>query len=167
MTAAPADDATRDELIGWLESKRRHVVQQVGAMSPQERRRSQVPSGWTPLGLVHHLTHDVERLWLRSVMAGEEVEISSGYDGWVAPEDLTDEEIIAAYVEECRAATAAIAGMPVDQPPAAISDDMPPYASLRDVLLHVLVETTTHAGHLDICRELADGGQRLVLDVPD
>ena len=26
--------------------------------------------------------------------------------------------------------------------------------------------TAAHAGHLDVCRELADGGQRLVLDEP-
>lgn len=91
-----SDDQTRDELIGWLESKRRHVVQQVEAMAPEARRASQVPSGWTPLGLVHHLTHDVERLWFRSVVAGERVEISEGYDGWVAPADLTDQEILTA-----------------------------------------------------------------------
>src|SRR6478672_6169094 len=148
-----SDDQTRDELIGWLESKRRHVVQQVEAMAPEARRASQVPSGWTPLGLVHHLTHDVERLWFRSVMAGEKVDISEGYDGWVAPADLTDQEILTAYVDECRTATAAIARMPLDQP-LAWTPDGPPYSSLRDVLLHVLVETSTHAGHLDISREL-------------
>jgi uncharacterized damage-inducible protein DinB len=161
------DDTTRDELIGWLESTRRHVVQQVEAMPPEARRTSHVPSGWTPLGLVHHLTHDVERLWFRAVMAGEQVEMSSGYDGWVAPADLDDGDIIAAYVEECRAATAAIAALPIDQPPAWLADDMPPYSTLRELLLHVIVETSTHAGHLDICRELVDGGQRLVLDVPE
>jgi hypothetical protein len=42
----------------------------------------------------------------------------------------------------------------------------PPYNTLREVMLHVLVETATHAGHLDVCRELGDGGQRLVLDEP-
>ena len=42
----------------------------------------------------------------------------------------------------------------------------PPHSSLREVLLHVIVETAEHAGHPDIRRELADGGQRLVLDVP-
>ena len=42
----------------------------------------------------------------------------------------------------------------------------PPHSSLRQVLLHVIVETATHAGHLDVCRELVDGGQRLVLDEP-
>ena len=41
-----------------------------------------------------------------------------------------------------------------------------PYSSLREVLLHVIVETAAHAGHLDICRELVDGRQRLVLDKP-
>jgi hypothetical protein len=31
------------------------------------------------------------------------------------------------------------------------------------VLVHVLVETATHAGHLDAVRELLDGRQYLVL----
>ena len=33
----------------------------------------------------------------------------------------------------------------------------PPYSSLREILLRVIVETATHAGHLDICGELVDG----------
>ena len=161
------DDVTRDQLISRLESKRQHVVQQVEAMPTEARRSSQVPSGWTPLGLVHHLTHDVERLWLRSVMGGEEVDLSQGYDGWLAPADRTDEQVLAAYVDECSAATAAIATMSLDQPPAWTLEDGPPYSTLREVLLHVLVDTATHAGQLDICRELVDGGQHLVVDVPD
>jgi hypothetical protein len=31
------------------------------------------------------------------------------------------------------------------------------------VLVHVLVETATHAGHLDAVRELLDGRQYIVL----
>jgi hypothetical protein len=168
MTTDP-DETTRAELIGWLESKRRHVRQQVEAMAPQARRTSWVPSGWTPLGLVHHLTHDVERVWFRAAIAGERVELPSGYEGWLVPDGMGDDEVLAAYDEECRLATEAVAGLPLDQPFAWWFEDAgePPYTTLREVLLHVLVETTTHAGHLDICRELADGGQRLVLDVPD
>lgn len=79
------DDTTRSELIAWLESKRRHVVQQVEEMPASERRTSRLPSGWTPLGLVHHLTMDVERVWFRAVMAGQAVEIPGGYAGWRAP----------------------------------------------------------------------------------
>ena len=163
-----SDEAMRAELLDWLESKRRHVVEQVRAVPSEARRTSRLPSGWTPLGLVHHLTFDVERVWLRAAMAGEQVEIPSGYDGWLAPTDLGDDEILEAYVVECREATAAVEAMSLDQPPVWWFDgeDGPPYSTLREVLLHVLVETATHAGHLDICRELGDGGQRLVLDEP-
>jgi hypothetical protein len=31
------------------------------------------------------------------------------------------------------------------------------------VLVHVLVETSVHAGHLDLVRELLDGRQHIVL----
>ena len=164
-----SDDLVRDELLGWLDSKRRHVITQVEAMPAESRRRTQVPSGWTPLGLVRHLTLDVERVWLRAAMAGEQVEIPEGYDGWVAPDDVSDEQVLDDYRDECRAASAAVASMPLGQGLAWWFDDgsEAPCSSLREVLLHVLVETTTHAGHLDICRELVDGGQRLVLDQPD
>jgi hypothetical protein len=37
------------------------------------------------------------------------------------------------------------------------------FPDLRTVLVHVLVETATHAGHLDAVRELLDGRQYLVL----
>jgi hypothetical protein len=58
--------------------------------------------------------------------------------------------------------------MTLDEPPVWCVDGEggPPCSMLCEVLFHVLVETTTHAGHLDICRELVDGGQRLVLDRP-
>jgi hypothetical protein len=35
---------------------------------------------------------------------------------------------------------------------------------LAEVMLHVITETATHAGHLDAVRELIDGRQWLVLD---
>ncbi|WP_311932176.1 DUF664 domain-containing protein [Microbispora sp. H11081] len=49
---------------------------------------------------------------------------------------------------------ALVAGLPRRQPP----------SDLREAILHVLVETETHAGHLDAVRELIDGKQFLVLD---
>ena len=35
--------------------------------------------------------------------------------------------------------------------------------NLQDVLLHVILDTATHAGQLDIVRELVDGHQYIVL----
>jgi len=155
------------ELLDWLDSQRTHVVEQVRAMPAEDRRRSQVPSGWTPRGLVRHLALDVERVWFRAVMAAESVELPTGYDGWLAPDEQGDEELLEQYAEECRLATAAVEGLSLDTKPAWWFDGGDaPYTSLREVLLHVIVETATHAGHLDVCRELVDGGQRLVIDTP-
>ena len=36
--------------------------------------------------------------------------------------------------------------------------------NLREVVLHVITETATHAGHLDAVRELIDGRTWMVLD---
>ena len=164
-----ADLRTKRDLLDWLASTRRHVVQQVTAMPAADRRRSQVASGWTPRGLVHHLALDVERVWFRAVMAGEAVDLPEGYEGWTAPDDLGDDDLLALYAEECARADEVVASLDLDAAPTWWFDGAgaPPYSSLREVLLHVIVETATHAGHLDVSRELVDGGQRLVLDTPD
>ena len=162
-----AEDS-RALLMNWLSAKRAHVREQVEAMAEADRRSSRLPSGWTPLGLVSHLTLDVERFWFRAVLAGEQVELPEGYEGWTADPGTGTEEILAAYAEECRAVDALIADMPLEQAPAwwPMEGD-PPFGSLHELLIHVLVETATHAGQLDVARELADGGQRLVFDTPD
>lgn len=163
-----SDEATRRELLDWLDSRRRHVTQQVEAMPAAARRSSQVPSGWTARGVVRHLALDVERFWFRAVMAGEDVELPQGYEGWTPPEDQSDEDLLEQYAQECQLATSAVAELSLDAEPRWWFPDAgePLYSTLRAVLLHVIVETATHAGHLDICRELVDGGQRLVLDRP-
>jgi uncharacterized damage-inducible protein DinB len=163
-----SEQTTKRQLLEWLDDQRTQVADQVRAMPAEARRRSQVPSGWTPRGVIRHLTLDVERVWFRAVMAGEQVSLPQGYEGWTAPGDVSDEELLEQYAEECRLATAAVGEMPLDAAPAWWFEHggEAPYSSLREVLLHVIVETATHSGHLDICRELVDGSQRLVLDEP-
>jgi uncharacterized damage-inducible protein DinB len=163
-----SEQTMKHELLRWLDAQRKHVAEQVGAMPAAARRRSHVPSGWTPRGVIRHLTLDVERVWFRAVMAGERLDLPEGYEGWTAPEDQSDEDLLEQYASECRLATAAIDDLGLDAKPVWWFEDGgdPPHSSLHEVLLHVIVETATHAGHLDICRELVDGGQRLVLDEP-
>jgi uncharacterized damage-inducible protein DinB len=162
-------DHTKQELLGWIAAKRRHVLDQVEALPEDEQRRSRVPSGWTPLGAVQHLALDVERVWLRKVMGGEGVELPVGYEGWTVPASRSAADVLKEYTEEARLGAAAVADLPLDAGPVWWFDGAgdPPYSTLLEVLLHVLVETATHAGHLDIARELADGGRRLVLDEPE
>ena len=40
----------------------------------------------------------------------------------------------------------------------------PPFGTARQGVFRLLVETATHAGHLDIVRELIDGHQHLVVE---
>lgn len=171
LTARVDTDAQKilkEELVAWLDGQRRHVREQFEAMSAEDRRRSQVPSGWSPRGLVRHLALDVERVWFRAVMSGDAVALPQGYEGWTAPDDHSDADLVEQYAAECALANAAIDRLDLHAAPAWWFDGAgdPPYSSLREVILHVIVETATHAGHLDVCRELSDGGQRLVLDEP-
>src|SRR3954453_22927737 len=109
-------------------------------MPAEARRRSLVPSGWTPRGLIRHLTLDVERVWFRAVMAGERVALPEGYDGWTAPEHESDEELLERYADECRLATRAVEKLGLDAEPAWWFEGGggPPFASLREILLHVI-----------------------------
>src|SRR3954451_2974799 len=130
-------DLIKRELLGWLDAQRAHVVEQVRAMPAETRRRSCVPSGWTPRGLVRHLALDVERVWFRAVMAGQDVELPQGYEGWTAPDSYSDEELLQQYADECRLATSAVEELGLDAAPVWWFEDAgdPPHSSLREVLL--------------------------------
>jgi hypothetical protein len=50
-------------------------------------------------------------------MAGEDVDLPHGYEGWTAPEDQSDEDLLEQYVRDCRLATAAIDHLSLDADP--------------------------------------------------
>ena len=60
---------------------------------------------------------------------------------------------------EGAAADAVLAGLSLDAPPARWPDYFNDWKlrDLREIILHVITETATHAGHLDAARELLDG----------
>jgi hypothetical protein len=103
----------KHELLKWLDAQRKHVAEQVGAMPAAARRRSHVPSGWTPRGVIRHLTLDVERVWFRAVLAGERLDLPEGYEGWTAPEDQSDEDLLEQYVVPPESWRASLCGFPV------------------------------------------------------
>jgi len=53
--------AERNHLMGALGVARQHVLDQVTSMSHADLLGSRFPSGWSPLGLVRHLTLSDER----------------------------------------------------------------------------------------------------------
>ena len=159
------DQATKDALLSQLRAQRRHVLGALEGLGEDDLHRSVLPTGWTPLGMVQHLALDVERFWFRRVVAGEEVELCSGDEAWQVDPDMASEQVLAAYREEAELADEVVAAHALDSDPAWWPDffgDLPPRDLLRTIL-HVTVETATHAGHRDAARELIDGGTWLVL----
>lgn len=160
----------KEVLRKTLQNQREHVLGAVEGLKDEELTRPILPSHWTCVGMINHLALDVERWWFRQVFAGEELtaaEIAeSGNDAWLVPEDVSPHEVLARYRREMERANAIIAAASLEDAPRTWPDLFAPQFhldNLRELLLHVIVETATHAGHLDATRELIDGRQWLVL----
>jgi uncharacterized damage-inducible protein DinB len=146
--------------LGYLEYFRSRLVSKLEGLPAGELRRSRLPSGWTPLELLKHLTH-VEMRWLEWGFEGRDVP-----DPWADSRDgrwyVAPEETLTGLVTSLRAQAArtrAIAashdlaetGQPGERWDGA---DPPP---LERILFHLLQEYARHVGHLDIASELAGG----------
>ena len=135
-TQPAAGPSERELLIAYLGAARRHVLGILEGLDEDAMRRPVLPSGWACRDLVHHLGQ------------------------FTAFVEATG------YRTEAERSDAILAEADLDAPPRWWPDFMGPHAmdSVRDVVLHVLLETGTHAGHLDAVRELIDGRQWIVLE---
>ena len=125
-----------------------------------ELRASRLPSGWTPIELLKHLTY-VELRWLEWGFEGRDVVDPWGDsrdDRWyVAPgrDARRTAHGAARQAARSRAVVEAHDLSEVGQPGDRWDGDDP--APLERILFHLLQEYARHVGHLDIVRELADG----------
>jgi uncharacterized damage-inducible protein DinB len=154
---APA--GSRAELfLRYLDYFRDSVAVKLRELPEGELRRSRLPSGWTPVGLLKHLTY-VETRWFEWGFAGRAVAEPWGDrrdDRWyVAPEESLD-GLLAALADQAERSRAIIENHDLDEAgqPGERWDGEPP-ATLERVLFHVLQEYSRHLGHLDIACELA------------
>lgn len=153
-------------MLRQLRAERGHILAAIEGLSDADLRRGVLPSGWSCLGLVKHLAVDVERFWFRKAVAGEDVELCEGAEGWTVGAETPAEEILALYKDECERSDAIITATAMEACPRWWPDELFPgfpARELRRTVLHVIAETATHAGHLDAVRELIDGRQSLVL----
>jgi hypothetical protein len=155
-------------LLASLTIQRNHVLGIVEGITEDQLRRPVLPSGWSCLGMVQHLTISDERFWFRGIVGGDSACVSASADEakaeaiWQAAPDAPAAPVLEAYRQEIELADAVIAATPLDQPPAIWPTEIWPdwrLPNLRAVILHVITETACHAGHLDAARELIDGHQ--------
>lgn len=159
----------KDRLLASLRSQREHVTGILEGLDDEAARRAVAPSGWNVLGLVQHLTRDDERFWFSAVVAGDPGAIEAtltGGDAWQVGPEQTLADILEAYVAETERSTAVLAGIDLDAAPRWWPEEIFPdwrMEDVRQIVLHVITETATHAGHLDLVRELVDRRQWIVL----
>jgi uncharacterized damage-inducible protein DinB len=123
-----------------------------------ELRRSRLPSGWTPVELLRHLTY-VELRWLQWGFEGQPVPDPWGdrRDGrWHVAAHESLDDLLAALAAQARRCDAVIAAHDLGEvgQPGERWDGASP-ATLERVLFHMLQEYARHLGHLDIVCELA------------
>ena len=157
----------KELLRSQLEGQRAHVLGILEGLDDATLRRPVLASGWSPLGLVQHLTLDVEHFWFEVVVAGLPLSPPDGATARQVSPEVPATAVLAAYRRATEVADGVIAATLLDARPRWWPTDLADgwrLHSLREVLLHVLTETACHAGHLDAARELLDGRQWLVLD---
>jgi uncharacterized damage-inducible protein DinB len=146
-------------LEGWLAWHRQTLLTKcAGLTSEQLKVAAAEPSNLTLLGLLRHMTA-VERSWFRVRAAGQE--LTDPYNDDANPDgDFDDvagadaEANYAAHLAELEAATAAVAGLPLDHE---FTRPGRGTISLRWVYLHMIEEYARHNGHADLLRERTDG----------
>ena len=158
--SAPA--ASRAEVfLRYLDYFRSRLVSKLEGLPGGELRASRVPSGWTPIELIKHLTY-AERRWLEWRFAGRDVPAAWGdiRDGrWHVSAGETLPDLVAALQEQAARTRAIVAAHDLadtGQPRERWGEGADP-ATLERVLFHLLQEYARHVGHLDIACELAGG----------
>ena len=155
------------QLLTELTNARTHVLNAVDGLAESAMSQAMVPSGWTITRLLNHLAFDDEMFWISAVLSGDARAIGALRNGWAA-NPMTGTEAIRLYREEIVRSNEVVAHADLDAPPRwwppAHEFDAPSMRNGREVVFRVLVETSVHAGHLDIVRELIDGHQNLVVE---
>lgn len=155
----PAGSRT-EVFLGYLDYFRFMVLSKVEGLPEIELRHSRLPSGWTPIELVKHLTF-VERRWLEWGFAGMDVGDPWGDskgERWHVASSETLEELAGDLRAQAARSRAIIEARDLSEKgrPGPRWDGGEP-ATLERVLFHVTQEYARHLGHLDIVAELAGG----------
>ncbi|MEO7235733.1 MAG: DUF664 domain-containing protein, partial [Lapillicoccus sp.] len=94
----------RGALLGFLGHQRAAALAVVADLDEADLRRSVVPSGWTPLGLVEHLAH-AERFWGQVVLTGQVVDrpwVDTGADSAWTSDGHEVGDVVGFYADSCK-----------------------------------------------------------------
>jgi uncharacterized damage-inducible protein DinB len=168
-TAAPILTGERADLAETLTKQRNFLRYTTRGMSDEQAAQQTTVSELCLGGIIKHVTA-VERNWARFIVEGpsamggnwdDEGVVQDWLDGFRMLPGETLASLLADYERAASETEDLIARLPdldARQPlPEAPWYEKGASWSARRVLLHVLAETSQHAGHADIIREAIDG----------
>jgi uncharacterized damage-inducible protein DinB len=146
--------------VGYLDYFRSRVISKIEGLPESALRHSRLPSGWTPVELLKHLTY-VELRWLEWGFEGRPITDPWGDsrgDHWYVAEEETLDQLLAALRVQAERSRAVIEAHDLAEKgkPGPRWDGADP-ATLERILFHLVQEYARHLGHLDIVAELASG----------
>jgi uncharacterized damage-inducible protein DinB len=137
----------------WLTHLRESAIYKLEGLDPDQIRWRPAP-GANSLGVILvHLGY-AERLWLRAIFAGEEMDMGWRSHMFELPDGWSSDDAVSFYRAETAAADRVLEGVTSFDLPS--SGQFRP-TTLRWVVYHLIEETGRHVGHMDITRELLDG----------
>jgi uncharacterized damage-inducible protein DinB len=165
------DDPQKAVLLRYLRQAREALLWKLEGASEYDVRRPLVPTGTNLLGLVKHVA-SVEAGYLGEVFGRPSPEslpwldegAEDNADMW-ATADQSRESVVGLYERVAAHSDATIEALDLDSPGTVPwwPDDHSA-VTLGQIIVHMIVETSRHAGHADIVRELIDGSAGLRRD---
>ena len=153
-------DAVRDvddaQLLSFLDWNRSVVVRKLDGLTLDGATRVRTSTGLTLVGIVRHLTWD-ERGWFEHFFLGQPDDAVDIDESFAVDSVSSVDEVVANYLAAVDRSREILRMAPSLDVHSALPHDYFGIVTLRWIVLHMTTETTRHAGHLDILRELTDG----------
>lgn len=160
------DDQERADLVETLRARRQFLRFTVNGLSDEQARARTTTSGLCLGGLIKHVA-EVERRWANFICEGPSAMAwdPSAVADYARGFELLEDETLDGVLDEYEKVGAATDELVLSLPDLDVSHPLPeapwfePGAtrSARQVFLHIIGETSQHAGHADIIRESLDG----------
>ncbi len=172
MTDEPvSSDAERRDLIGALDEHRGLLRQTVTGLSDAQARQRPTVSALCLGGLIKHVSR-VEQNWTNFITKGTSAigqADAASFAAHAASFDMAENETLAGVLEHYDTVARATDELILSLPSLDLAHPLPdaPWFeqgaswSARHALLHIIAETSQHAGHADIIRETIDGAKSM------
>jgi hypothetical protein len=172
MSETASTTGERADLVQSLDRHRFFLRNTLRGLSDEQAARRTTTSELTLAGLIKHVTQ-TERQWTEFILHGpsamrsfdDEQAVAAWLNGFRMLAGETVDELLADYGALARSTDELVFTLPdLDA-----SQPLPPAPwfepgarwSARRVVLHIIAETSQHAGHADIIRESLDGAKSM------